>query len=205
MNPKPIQHFPTDMKRYGLNPYGEPIWRVVWGESVFYQAGTPGGDLQWLPTYGIPVWVLEKWLPAEKFAGTRQQWELDERASGIRLGTYPSQGEYATSFLFMEGAKPYEPTAGAIEKVINLIRAGESLSFIQKRAALQAEVDRKREAQEKRGIEIYKESQGPFGHNPVAGIPSKKRPEDMRLDIAAEDLNLPVGDGKFFGGIKKGS
>jgi hypothetical protein len=184
------------MKRYGLNPYGEPLWRVIWGETRFYLAGTDANSVQWLPLYGFPCWVLEKWLPAEKFAGTRQQWEMSELTSGTKLGPYPERGEYEPAHIF----RNFEPTTGAIEKFMHWIQAGQNYSFAEKRAALQAEHDKRKAAQEKLIHDVYEESQGPFGHNPVAGIPSKKKPEDMKLDIGAEDLKMPMGEGKFFTG-----
>lgn len=184
------------MKRYGLNPYGEPLWRVVWGESRFYLAGALGGRAEWLPLYGFPCWVLEKWLTPEQFAGTKQAWEQAELTSGTLLGPYPSRGEYEPAHIF----RNFEPTTGAIEKFMAWINAGKNYSYAEKKAALQAEIDKKESARLARGVEIYNESQGPFRHNPVSGNPGKKKPEDIKLPLAAEDLGVPMGDGKFFTG-----
>jgi hypothetical protein len=199
--PKPIQHFPSDLKRFGVNLYGNPLWRCVWGESRFYLAADAKGEYQWLPLYFNPFWVLEKWIPAEQWAGTREQWNLQEQM-GVKLGPYPSEGEYDTSFIFQIDGRPFEPTIGSIERVIKMVEAGRSISHMEKRAALQAQIDKKREAHMQRGIEIYNEAQGPFRHNPVSGLPGKRKPEDVRLNIGAEDLNMPTGDGKFFTGGK---
>jgi hypothetical protein len=201
VSPVPIQTFPVDLKSHGTNIYNQPLWRVVWGESRYFLAAEPSGEFRWFPLYGVPFWVLEKWIPAEKWAGKREDWEIQERM-GVKLGPYPSQGEYDTSFIFQENGNAYEPTRGAIEKVISWVNAGRSISYIEKRAALKAEVDRRQEEKLQRGIDIYNEAQGPFRHNPVSGLPGKKRPEDMKFTHTAEDLNLPKGDGKFFSGGK---
>jgi hypothetical protein len=195
--PVPIQNFPCDLKGHGTNIYGQPLWRVVWGESRYFLAAEPNGEYKWFPLYGVPFWVLERWKPAEEWAGTREQWAIQEQM-GVKLGPYPSQGEYDTSFIFQDNGKTYEPTRGAIESVIRMVEAGRNISFIEKRAALRAQMDRKREAQLQRGIDIYNDAQGPFRHNPVSGLPGKKRPEDIKFNYAAEDLNMPVGDSKFF-------
>jgi hypothetical protein len=195
--PVTIQQFPCDLKGHGTNLYAEPLWRVVWGESRYFLAAGADGHFQWFPLYGVPFWVLERWKSPEEWAGPRDQWLMQEQM-GVKLGPYPDRGEYDCSFIFQDNGKPYEPTRGAIESVIRMVEAGRSISFMEKRAALRADIDRKREAQLQRGIDIYNDAQGPFRHNPVSGLPGKKKPEDIKFTHAAEDLNMPVGDSKFF-------
>ena len=100
----------------GLNPYGEPNFRVVWGGSRLAWIGgrwtdrDPHGnvtretvELRRVPKY-LPLdrWHIERWLPPESY-GSPEQWyeNTAESEDGIRipaLGPYPSRGEYEHCF-----------------------------------------------------------------------------------------------------------
>jgi hypothetical protein len=110
----------------GLNRFGEPNWRVVWGQSETEQVGgtwevpkpgthfivNPKGELveqqntmeiaemrEVLKYEGQACWVLERWFPPENY-GTEFQWYLenaDPKGSGLSiLGRYPDEGYYET-------------------------------------------------------------------------------------------------------------
>lgn len=74
----------------GTNPYGEPNFKIVWGEN--YVTRTGFGDMRLFP---IPAWVLLQWKsPAEW--GSPDSWDYEA------LGAYPSRGMYAPMSPFYE-------------------------------------------------------------------------------------------------------
>jgi hypothetical protein len=108
----------------GLNRFGEPNWRVVWGQTELEQVGgtwevpkpgthfivNPKGELVEQPNTmqvaemrdvlkyeGQACWVLERWFPPENY-GTEFQWYADNedpQGSGLSLlGRYPDEGYY---------------------------------------------------------------------------------------------------------------
>ena len=62
------------LSRFGTNPYGEPIYRVVWGQSRAMEVVTGG----WWPVEDVveyrrikvgttDKYIVQKWLPAETY------------------------------------------------------------------------------------------------------------------------------------------
>jgi len=122
LDPQPIlQHYPLPMRRFGVTPYAEPMYRIVWAPSRYYLVAGDWPDgargAKWMPLYSEfkkPIWVMEKWLPAERFAGcTREYWELHY----LSLGPWPERGEYEVCHLF-ETSGPWDAN---LEKLIGLI------------------------------------------------------------------------------------
>lgn len=136
----------TGFGEAGKNPAGLPIFRVVSAPSRRYRVCT-GNDLggrkmQEFPLYpGIEQWILERWLPAERFAGSRTAWEEQNRGE-VSLGPYPAAGEYVGCFTF-----PDSPPWSLVRSVIDAILAGDRTSLAEKRRAID-------EAHEKRKKEI---------------------------------------------------
>lgn len=86
----------------GLNPFGEPRFKLVWGQSETMRDGgyfIKDGYLGYrdVPAIGGEAcWALMMWEPAHKF-GTPYRWYRDntDEASGlVTLGQYPFQGRY---------------------------------------------------------------------------------------------------------------
>lgn len=86
----------------GRNPYGEPRFKLVWGESetmrdggYFVKDGFQG--YRDVPSLGgESCWALMMWEPAEKF-GTSYRWyrdHTDEVTDLVTLGQYPYKGRY---------------------------------------------------------------------------------------------------------------
>lgn len=106
----------------GLNRFGEPNFRVVWGGSRLAWIGGRWTDrdahgnviresveLRRVPKY-VPLdrWHLERWMPPEAY-GSPEGWytQTVETEDGIRvpaLGPYPSRGEYEHCFT-LEGSR----------------------------------------------------------------------------------------------------
>jgi hypothetical protein len=100
----------------GLNWFGEPNYRVVWGWNrlawiggKFEDRDANGGLLREVvglrlePKYpAVNRWHVERWLPAEAYGSPRVWYEQTmESANGVRvaaLGPYPARGEYEHCF-----------------------------------------------------------------------------------------------------------
>lgn len=103
MRRKCPEWFQEKLTRYGgVNKYGEPRFKLVWGES---EKMRDGGYFQrdgYLGYRDVPAlggekcWALMMWEPAEKF-GTPYRWYkegTDEVTGLVTLGRYPHRGRY---------------------------------------------------------------------------------------------------------------
>lgn len=97
------QHYPISMARFGLNPYGANIYRIVFAPSVRHLIGGRwrDGSVEYRsrPTYSKigNEWILERWVSAKEFCGmTREEYEIRFRGeSGLfTMGPYPYEGTY---------------------------------------------------------------------------------------------------------------
>ncbi len=100
----------------GVNRFGEPNYRAVWGWSRLAWIGGKFEDrdehgallrerveLRWEPKYpAVNRWHIERWVPQEVYGSPRAWYaQTIERENGISipaLGPYPSRGEYEHSF-----------------------------------------------------------------------------------------------------------
>jgi hypothetical protein len=94
----------------GLNRFGEPNYRAVWGWNRLTPIGGKWEDngnveIRMEPKYPqVNRWHIEKWVPAETY-GPPELWELTTKEEGIpALGPYPSRGEYEHCFT-LEGPR----------------------------------------------------------------------------------------------------
>lgn len=90
---------------FGKNIFGEPLFKVVWGQSVFHRMGNVWRDVYgnerrgYRERYlagGTPCWNILRWKPAEHY-GTPAVWYLntwDEFSRMFILGEYPWKGRY---------------------------------------------------------------------------------------------------------------
>jgi hypothetical protein len=116
----------------GLNRFGEPNFRIVWGGSRLTWIGGRWTDydaqgnvvretveLRREPKY-IPLnrWHIERWMPPESY-GSPVSWyeQTVEVANGIRipaLGPYPSRGEYEHCFTLESVEGEFMPLTVAV-------------------------------------------------------------------------------------------
>jgi hypothetical protein len=101
---------------FGNNPYGEPLYRLIWSErKMIYFEGDNVPEYIYLD----PCWILETWMPPEKAAGPRSQW--NERIEQIN-GEYPSEGLYFFSLNFEHDWEPSEENVRLLAKGIEMSR-----------------------------------------------------------------------------------
>jgi len=113
-----VEHIIT--RKGGLNPFGKPMFRVVWGGSRYRLVGgmfkdvtrfkdaegrehafvTEVADLRNMLAYHPFRWHMEKWMGPE-FYGTQEEWfqnTWDDVAKLHTMGPYPTEGDYEHVF-----------------------------------------------------------------------------------------------------------
>lgn len=119
------------MKRYGLNPYGENLYRIVFAPTVMRLVGgvwpDNAAEYRLRPKYRElgNVWVLEKWISALKDSGmTEETYNLmfTEPGTGLLLnGPYPKRGVYQHVHTF----ESVQPGDCNLEWLIGIINKAE--------------------------------------------------------------------------------
>lgn len=91
------------MTRYGLNPYGKALWRVVWAPTVKkivggqFSDGYTGYRVRKAYKQIGDNWILEKWQSAwDHTKMSRQSYEskFGDASGLISTGPYPERGIY---------------------------------------------------------------------------------------------------------------
>jgi hypothetical protein len=80
---------------YGKNPQGKPVYRIVWADSRTEMFEFEG-KLTEVPLYEGKAdgkWVMEKWLSAEQFYGTRADFERAQKLTATGM-QYEPEGVY---------------------------------------------------------------------------------------------------------------
>jgi hypothetical protein len=142
-----VTHFPFPMARFGLNPQSEPMWRIVFADSVKRLIGGrwPDGHEEYrlARVYTGPgvkgKWVLESWISAFEHTGcTADEYRIKFQATGcatsIQNEPYPYEGTYVQRHIF----------AGEPENVESLIIKwghDRDISFAERRRAIQETID----------------------------------------------------------------
>jgi len=177
----------------GKNPFGEPVYRLVWGQNRMEWVGGEWTDrdantkrvlrkvieLRQVPKYshlGVNKWFVERWYPPEHF-GTRAAWEARtiERVDGISipaLGPYPSRGEY-DHFYTMEGpdGKFRQLTVRRVEWIASIIRDAERMRVAERDAADKAQRERNEAESDAMDLAILKDAGRPFNSEPTVSVP----------------------------------
>jgi hypothetical protein len=157
--------------RFGKTLEGKPRYRVIWG---------PDRDEI---RYGIqckryddvdPRWILEIFVPHEIYGA----WDEES------MGPKPSGGEYYLSHILQidgEYISIEEYGPDTLSLLILCVERGKALSEWEKKSFRDAQEAKKKAAWVKKFSDIYDDAMGPFGENAVAGIPGKRRSDDVRL------------------------
>ena len=180
------------MRRFGLNPWGDPLYRIVLTDSRRYLVcgqwnGAGMSRARWMPLYPhmLAEYVLEKWQDAFTFTGmTADKWNTDPNCT--LLGPYPSRGEYR--MIGNEGIKPADTN---IEKLIALIEAGSNYSWAEKLAACR-KVSEYGQAEAKRlRKDICDDAQSFKGTEALVGFGGGRGTKTSPILKSANELHLP--------------
>ncbi len=170
------EHQTTGLKKFGLNPYGGPNFRIIWGPS---RTRIMGGfwedravhEYRLVSKYGLtPRWILERWRSSTIY-GTPDSWHRETvTADGFySCGPYPVHGEYESCEIFQAkddlgrpikgwgGYVPLEP--GLVELTARAVWMGRINSYSDIRIALRDEELRKEREKDRRFDEQWDENQ----------------------------------------------
>jgi hypothetical protein len=208
---KTPQLLPLPMARYGMNSYGEPLFRVVWSDSITDLFGVQKGEeikFDEYPAYPeIHAWVLEKFQTSEEYAGSKMAYDAKEAAAAIKLGPYPERGKFVHCYTF-----PYEPTDSMISLVVRGIAASRNLTNVERKDSIMAPLLARRNRQHQRIDDIFHDAQDAFKGGAVGwdkpGIIHRKKnrkASDVQFKRSAEDIGLPMSDNAFFTGDEHGN
>jgi hypothetical protein len=181
----------------GLNPFGRPNFRLVWGESATntiwgqMEDGSCGQHVK-LRYGGIPRWNLEMWKPAEMF-GSPEQWyaESYDPITGYHVcGDYPFQGDYC------HHTRLHALNFAILEELIPKIDKARGMTFSQRKAIIEAEMEAEKQDRLKRGKDAYLDASPAFGG--VAGTYESNRERWMQriqekqkgMKLTAEQLRI---------------
>lgn len=182
------------MARYGQNPFGENLWRLVWSDSRTYLVcgqWNDSGAVRAQECLCYPQirgqWILERWLSAWDY--TRMlpsQWDASQENI---LGPYPSRGEYV-----LAGDGGLDPGLINFDLLIPMIEAGAKMSWGERLAACHLSQANKDKEYDRKADAIIRNAFPAFGGVPFsqlstgAGGLSKSTPELK----TANELGLPV-------------
>lgn len=164
------------LKKFGVNQYGQPNFRVVYAPSRTriiggFWADRNVSEYRRVPKYGVsPRWVLERYRPASMY-GLPEQWNRDYLTPDgyYSIGPYPSHGEYESCEIFQakdETGKPIKGWAGfvplepgLVELTARAVWMGRVNSYSDIRNALRDEELKKEKEKDKRFDENWEERQ----------------------------------------------
>jgi hypothetical protein len=187
-------HYSHPMSRYGLNPYGDPMYRIVLNGSRRNMLGGIDGKTgvvgyHWAVTYDrIPMnsWILEKWLSPSEFTDlSKEQWDLEYRdpVTGLLLlGPFPDRGDYQ----LVISIAPEDIVDFNIEKLIQWQQMGRDHTLGERIDALARQYAAEEKAKDEILEGTLREKLPAFGVRPI--FSSKVRRGSER----AEGRELPI-------------
>jgi hypothetical protein len=187
--------YPMQMARFGLNPFHEPMWRIVFAPSAYKLVGGrwPDGVAEYriCPKYRDlgEVWILEKWISAFEDSGmtaTSYQWMLADSDTGLCPGgPYPHRGVYHHVHTF-EAVAPGDCN---LDWLVGIIAKAKNNDPAQVKQAIEDHYAAKERARHKTGIDKIADARPAFGMRPAslpgAGVHTTKK---FRFDLTANDL-----------------
>jgi hypothetical protein len=195
-----LQHYPLPLSRFGKNPFGDNLYRIVLTSSRRHLVGGQwageGNAYHWVPTYrrveerfrpARPIWVLEGWEPERM---TQREWDrtmIDPVSGWLLLGPYPAKGIYELKWEFDKGVQQDN-----VEKIIGAIEAGRRRSFEDVRGANQAEYQAEEKQMRNDCYDEIKDAPRAFGCRPIASSRMGRGTKTAPILKSAEELGLPV-------------
>jgi hypothetical protein len=193
-----LRHFPMALGRFGKNPYGEPLYRIVSADSrrrlvggFWQETGEVG--YHWTRKYKrIEGWILERWqMPTL----SKKQWDrdmIDPLSGWLLFGPYPERGEYEMAYHF-DAEQKEAPTIGLVEKLIGALERGRSRSFEEVRAAHKAEYDAEERETKANVYDELRDVRQAFGMAPISSARGVSRgTKTLPNVISAQEAGLPI-------------
>lgn len=194
--PLPTQ-YPMSMRKYGVNPFDEPMWRVVFAPSVKKIIGGRFADgftgYRARPAYRHvgPHWVLEKWISAwELTKKTEAQYDevfKDQKTGLYPTGPYPHRGIYH----YCETLS-CNPADANFDKLISWINRAKFNNPADNTRALMDTMDRKEKEEQQQRFDKMKDLMPAFGIRAANLGGHVKATKSAPMMRSANELGLPV-------------
>lgn len=182
------------MSRYGLNPFGENLWRLVVSDSRTHLVNG-----QWNESGAITakeclcyphlrgVWILERWLSAWEY--TRMTPGMWANSPESITGLYPHRGEYV-----LAGDGGIDPEHINLDLLITMIEAGTKMPWVERLAACKLAQENKDRAYDSHADSLIRDCFPAFGGSPFSQIstgaggigktaPALKTANELRLPV----------------------
>ena len=192
------------MARFGTNPFGAPVYRVVFAPTVrrlvfgrFADGYTGARVRRSYPSVG-DKWILEKWISGfEDTRMTPAEYERygprDPQSGMLVNGPYPHRGTWNLVHEFQNQGQVH-----GVGLIIELVERGgkRSPGEVIRNNRLLDERQAKEDA-ERRFLRV-RETEPLYGVRPAsfAGRPKANNPKSVRLPLSANQLGLPTAKGK---------
>jgi len=157
------------LSRFGRNPYGQNIYRLIWAPSRMRIFGGYWDDVaKWeyrlTPKYGpTPQWALEVWRPSITY-GSPEIWEAQTVAPDgyLSCGPFPAHGDFECLHKF--SAKNADdggilPEPGLILYLVQEQRLLRAFSESQRKAVYEDEAAKSERRQDADFDDMWKEAQ----------------------------------------------
>lgn len=173
----------------GINRFGEPNYRAIWGWKRLAWIGGKFEDrdehgallrerieLREEPKYpAVNRWHIERWLPPEAYGSPRQWYsQTIERENGVSiaaLGPYPSRGDYEHCFT-LEGPRSefLQLTPTAAEHIARAIEFSRGLSSARTRSHLYNRAQRREQHYESWAYDALDDAVPAFHKQPFVTV-----------------------------------
>lgn len=194
--PEP-SHFPMPMQRYGVNPYGESVYRVVFAPSVKKLVGGEFKDgfkgYRVRPAYRQlgPVWVLERWISGQRHTGmteTKYNEQFTDPSTGlISTGPYPQRGIYVLAEV-LNGS----PADMNFDWIIGYINKAHRNDPAANQRAILEDLKKQEQLDAQMRFDRCKEALPAFGIRAASYRGHVKATKSAPLMKSANELGLPV-------------
>jgi hypothetical protein len=201
------------MGRFGENIFAEPLYRLVFSDSRTDLLGGkwPDGNCDYREVPRYPAlkgqWIMEKWLSAEEYAGTREEYELtqfDAESGLYTCGPYPHRGEYTYCHTFIGN-----PTEMQVGWAVHNNKVSRDLTPGARKRGIMDPLEKQERDQDARFSDIWDNAMGPWqsadavvSFGPNHGRQGFKRGGDLPVERFDQAAPLPTAD-NFFGTIQR--
>lgn len=210
--PQPFKDFLVRIG--GLNPHGEPNFRLTWGQSSTKNIwGQMEGGFRGKHTVlrygGVAAWHLEEWKPPSYF-GTPEDWYTKSWDAETELhtqGDYPFRGDYICQVqLYTRRFEKDKMIVDALplnyevlELMIPAIFESRSITYSQVKEFNHKEIQKQKQDFRNKSIDAYRNAQIPFHGNDWSGAMNRERMvqkfKAAQFPISAEEIKKRMGVG----------
>lgn len=186
-----LQHYPANLSRFGQNPYGENLYRIVFAPSRRYlvTGEWPDGSnlAQWVVKYKTSgnIWVMEYWLSAEEYAKcSRDHWNQNL----LILGPWPERGEYDLCHSFELSG----PQDANLDKLVALIEYSRKVSLYESTIWHREDAARERKALQTTAEDMTRNVLPAFGGRPMSYGRFGRGFKTAKQTLTAREAGMPV-------------